>query len=174
MIWTHQHQWLLLQRLAYVQSLTLLLESIHTVLTQPGTPVSFWGMFIYLLFNFWKLRIFQCFPFPENSGTPMFPISRNSRLQHFLILVTPSCISLFTCDSVVFPCFMLLFLLMYSGFLLLGSNDPNTIPDPIRIRCSRFWMLHYVSTQTPFLFGLRYVLCFFGLCTFRLRSLVIS
>ena len=32
------------------------LESVHTVLTQPGTPVSFWGMCICLLFDFWKLR----------------------------------------------------------------------------------------------------------------------
>ena len=41
-------------------------------------------MFIYLLFNFWKLWIFRCFPFPENSGTPMFPISGNSGLRCFL------------------------------------------------------------------------------------------
>ena len=74
-------------------------------------------MFIHLLFNFQKLQIFQCFPFLENSGTPMFPISRNSGLRRFLILVTHSCISHFTCDSLVFPCFMLLFLLMYSGLL---------------------------------------------------------
>ena len=89
-----------------------------TVLTQPGTPVSFQGMFIHLLFDFWKLWIFQCFPFPENSGTPMFLISGNSRLQHFLILVIHVCISHFTCDSLVSPCFMLLFSLMYSGLLL--------------------------------------------------------
>ena len=52
-------------------------------------------------------RIFQCFPFPENSRTPTFPISRNSGLQHFprflyyvitlisclhLSLVTPSAV----------------------------------------------------------------------------------
>ena len=36
--------------------IVLLLESIHTVLTQPGTLVSFRGMCIYLLFNFRKLR----------------------------------------------------------------------------------------------------------------------
>ena len=54
-----------------------------TILTQPGTPVSFQGMFIYLLFDFQKLRIFRCFPFPENSGTPTFPISGNSGLRHF-------------------------------------------------------------------------------------------
>ena len=85
--------------------------------TQPGTPVSFWGMFIYLLFNFWKLRNFRCFPFLENSRTPMFLISGNSGLRCFLILVTHLCISHFTCDSLVFPCFMLLFSLMYSGLL---------------------------------------------------------
>ena len=56
-----------------------------TVLTQPGTPVSFRGMFIYSLFDFRKLRIFQCFPFLENSGTPMFLISRNSGLRRFPI-----------------------------------------------------------------------------------------
>ena len=74
-------------------------------------------MFIYLLFNFWKLRNFQCFPFLENSRTPMFLISRNSGLRRFLLLVIHSCISLFTCDSVVFPCFMFLFSFMYSGLL---------------------------------------------------------
>ena len=63
--------------------LVSLLESVHTVLIQPRTPVSFQGMFIYLLFDFRKLRIFQCFPFPENSGTPTFPISGNSGLRHF-------------------------------------------------------------------------------------------
>ena len=72
-------------------------------------------MCIHLLFDFWKLRNFRCFPFPKNSGTPTFPISRNSRLRSFLILVICLCISLFTCDSVVSPCFMLLFLFMYSG-----------------------------------------------------------
>ena len=58
------------------------------VLTQPGTPVSFQGMFIHLLFDFWKLQMFQCFPFPENSRTLIFLISGNSGLWHFLILVT--------------------------------------------------------------------------------------
>ena len=43
--------------------------------------------------------------------------NRNSGLRHFLLLVIRSCISLFTCDSVDFPCFMLLFSLMYSGLL---------------------------------------------------------
>ena len=63
-------------------------------------------MCIYLLFDFRKLRNFRCFPFPENSGTPTFPISRNSGLRRFLLLVINSCISPFTCDSVVSPCFM--------------------------------------------------------------------
>ena len=40
-----------------------------------------------MLFDFQKLRIFQCFPFPENSRTLMFLISRNSRLQCFLRLL---------------------------------------------------------------------------------------
>ena len=62
------------------QELESVLESVHTVLTQPGTPVSFRGMYIYLLLDFRKLRNFRCFPFPENSGTPTFPISRNSGL----------------------------------------------------------------------------------------------
>ena len=70
---------------------------------------------IYLLFDFRKLRIFRCFPFPENSRTPTFPISGNSGLRRFLLLVIHSCISPFTCDSVVSPCFMLLFSFMYSG-----------------------------------------------------------
>ena len=43
---------------------------------------------------------------------------------------------------------------------LLGSNDPNTIPDPTRIRCSRSRIVFYVSARTPLCFGLRYVLCF--------------
>ena len=98
-----------------------------TVLTQPGTPVSFRGMCICLLFDFWKLRKFQCFPFLENSGTPMFLISGNSGLQHFLLLVIRSCISPFTCDSVVSPCFMLLFSLMYSG---LSLYPVHTYPTP--------------------------------------------
>ena len=43
---------------------------------------------------------------------------------------------------------------------LLGSNDPNTIPDPTRIRCSRLCMVLYISVRTPLCFGLSYVLCF--------------
>ena len=43
---------------------------------------------------------------------------------------------------------------------MLGSNDPNTIPDPTRIQWSRFCIVPYVSARTPFVFGLRYVLCF--------------
>ena len=33
--------------------------------------------------------------------------------------------------------------------LLLGSLDPNTIPGPARIRCSRFRIVSYVSARTP-------------------------
>ena len=84
-----------------------LLESVPTVLTQPGTPVSFRGMLFRSLFDFRKLRNFRCFPFPENSGTPTFPISGNSGLRRFprfsyyvitlisclhLSLVTPSAV----------------------------------------------------------------------------------
>ena len=47
--------------------------------------MSFRGMCICLLFDFRKLRIFRCFPFPENSGTPTFPISGNSGLRRFPI-----------------------------------------------------------------------------------------
>ena len=66
------------------------------VLTQPGTLVSFQGMFIYSLFDFWKLRIFRCFPFPENPGTPTFPISGNSGLRRFPIF-SYYVITLFSC-----------------------------------------------------------------------------
>ena len=92
------------------------LESVHTILTQPGTPVSFRGMCICLLFDFRKLRNFRCFPFPENSGTPMFPISGNSGLRRFSLLVIHSCISPFTCDSVVPPvsCIILVYVLRSS------------------------------------------------------------
>ena len=78
------------------------------VLTQPGTPVSFRGMFIHSLFDFQKLRIFWCFPFLENSGTPTFLISRNSRLWCFLrflyyVITLISCLhlSLVTLSAVV-------------------------------------------------------------------------
>ena len=50
--------------------------------------------------------------------------------------------------------------------LVLGSNDPNTIPDLAQIRYSRFCMLHYVSARTPFLFGLRYIYVSSGLHDF--------
>ena len=39
------------------------------------------------VFHFWKLQIFRCFPFPENSGTPTFLISGNSRLRCFPIFL---------------------------------------------------------------------------------------
>ena len=44
-------------------------------------------MCICSLFDFRKLRIFRCFPFPENSGTPTFPISGNSGLRRFPIFL---------------------------------------------------------------------------------------
>ena len=46
---------------------------------------------------------------------------------------------------------------------LLGSNDPNTIPDPTRIRYSCFCMVLYVSVWTPLLFRLSYVYVSSGL-----------
>ena len=61
-----------------------------TVLTQPGTLV-----------------IFRCFPFPENSRTPTFLISRNSGLRRFLrfsyyVILLVSCLhpSLVTLSAV--------------------------------------------------------------------------
>ena len=63
---------------------------------------------IYLLFNFQKLWIFRCFPFPENSGTPTFLISGNSGLQRFpifsyYVITLISCLhlSLVTLSAVV-------------------------------------------------------------------------
>ena len=64
--------------------------------------------------------------------------------------------------------------LCLKSYLLLGSNDPNTIPDPTRIRCSCFRIVLYVSAWTSFLFGLRYILCFFGLHDSPVTSLMIS
>ena len=49
--------------------------------------MSFRGTCICSLFDFRKLRIFRCFPFPENSGTPTFPISGNSGLRRFPIFL---------------------------------------------------------------------------------------
>ena len=57
---------------------------------------------------------------------------------------------------------------------VLGSNDPNTIPDPTQIRCSRSRMVSYVSARTPFLFGLSYVYVSFGLRDSPVTSLVTS
>ena len=47
------------------------------------------------------------------------------------------------------------------GYILLGSNDPNTIPDPTRIRCSRSRMC------SMFPLGLR---CVLDLATFYVSS----
>ena len=80
-----------------------------------------------LVIQFLETPDFPIFPFPENSGTLTFPISGNSGLRHFLSLVICSCISPFTCDSVVFPCFMLLFSLMYSD---LSLYPVHTCPTP--------------------------------------------
>ena len=102
------------------------LESVHTILTQPRTPVSFRGMCIVCYSISGNSGNFRCFPFPENSGTPTFPISGNSGLRRFLLLVIRSCISPFTCDSVVSPCFMLLSSLMYSGLSLYPVHPYST------------------------------------------------
>ena len=123
-----------------------MLESVHTVLTQPGTPVSFRGMFIYSLFNFRKLRIFQCFPFPENSGTPTFPISGNSGLRCFprfsyyvislvsclhLSLVTPSAVG----NTSLSPDPQFPFALSYCSRLC------NSVPIP----CTRYNFIPFLS-----------------------------
>ena len=52
---------------------------------------------------------------------------------------------------------------------LLGSNNPNTIPDPTQIRCSRFHVMFSVSIRTPLVFGLSYVYVSFRLHTFQLH-----
>ena len=57
-------------------------------------------------------------------------------------------------------------------YQLLGSNDPNTILDLTRVRCSRSCIISYVSIRTPFLFGLSYVYVSFRLCDFPVTSLV--
>ena len=46
---------------------------------------------------------------------------------------------------------------------MLGSTDPNTIPDPTRIQCSRSRIVSYVSAWTPLLFGLSYIYVSLGL-----------
>ena len=43
---------------------------------------------------------------------------------------------------------------------MLGSLDPNTVPDPTQIRCSHSRIVFYVSAQTLLCFGLSYDLCF--------------
>ena len=92
-----------------------MLESVPTVLTQPGTPVSFRGMCICSLFDFRKLRNF-----------PMFSISgklRNSDVSNFWKLQTPTFFDIshsfmyFTFHLWLrsFPLFYVLFSFMYSG-----------------------------------------------------------
>ena len=66
------------------------------------------------------------------------------------------------------------YLIQFLSLNLLGSNDPNTIPDPTRIRCSRFRIVLYVSARTPFCLDLATIYVSSGLRTFRLCSLVTS
>ena len=98
------------------------LESVHTVLTQPGTPVSFRGMCICLLFDFRKTPEF-----------PMFSISgklRNSDVSNFWKLRTPTFFVIshsfmyFTFHLWLhsFPLFHILFSFMYSGLLSVPST----------------------------------------------------
>ena len=60
------------------------------------------------------------------------------------------------------------------GGSVLGSNDPNTIPDPTRIRCSRFRIVSYASARTPLCLDLATIYVSSDSVTFRLRSLVTS
>ena len=57
---------------------------------------------------------------------------------------------------------------------LLGSNDPNTTPDPTWIWYSRSRIVFYVSARTPLCFGLRYNLCSLWTPYFPVMSLVTS
>ena len=122
--------------------------------------MSFRGMFIYSLFNFRKLRIFRCFPFPENSGTPTFLISGNSGLRRFprflyYVILLVSCLhpSLVTPSAVgntslsldpQFPlallyCFCLcnsdpILCTRYNSILLLSYKYLYSVPRLIRIK----------------------------------------
>ena len=58
--------------------------------------------------------------------------------------------------------------------IMLGSNDPNTIPDPTRIRCSCSRIVFYVSARTPLCLDLATIYVSSDSVTFRLRSLVTS
>ena len=100
-----------------ITKVILVLESVPMVLTQPGTPVSFRGMFIHSLFDFQKLRNFRCFPFPENSGTPTFPISGNSGLRRFFVISHSFMYFIFHLWLRSSPLFHVLFSFMYSGLL---------------------------------------------------------
>ena len=87
----------------------------------------------------------------------MFLISGNSGLQCFprffyYVITLISCLQL--------------------SLVMLGSNDPNTISDPTRIRCSRSRIVFYVSARTPVCCGLSYVYVPFGLCDSPVTSLV--
>ena len=95
----------------------ILLESVHTVLTQPGTLVSFRGMCILLVIRF-----------PETPEFPMFSISgklRNSDVSDFRKLRTPT-FFVISHSFMYFtfhlwlrssPLFHVLFSFMYSGLL---------------------------------------------------------
>ena len=117
-------------------------------------------MFICLLFDFRKLRIFRCFPFPENSGTLTFPISGNSGLRRFprflyyvislvlclhLSLVTPSAVvSTSLSPDPQFPlallyCFCLcnsdpILCTRYNSIPLLSYKYLYSVPRLIRIK----------------------------------------
>ena len=100
----------------------VVLESVHIVLTQPGTLVSFWGMFIYSLFNFRKLRIFRCFPFSFLS----LHYFSCSFFAHFLNLVTFTLIhsSHISLLSTLFSCYCS----TIWPTILTNSYDSTTIP----------------------------------------------
>ena len=57
---------------------------------------------------------------------------------------------------------------------MLGSNNPNTVPDLTRIQCSRSCIVFYVSARTPLCLDLDTFYVSSGLRTFQLRSLVTS
>ena len=55
---------------------------------------------------------------------------------------------------------------------VLGSNNPNTIPDPTQVRCSCSHIIFYVSIRTLLCFGLSYIYVSSGLRDFPVTSLV--
>ena len=142
----------------------VLLESVPTVLTQPGTPVSFRGMLFRSLFDFRKLRIFRCFPFPENSGLRRFPI-----FSYYVILLV-SCLhpSLVTPSAVgntslspdpQFPlallyCFRLcnsdpILCTQYNSIPLLSYKYLYSVPRLIRIKITVPTIMFPISSFVP-------------------------